>query len=219
MIEGLPQSILFYVAAFASVVGLVIYYLYYRGFIQDNYRHVKWFRRLVAPHLSVLLRRADKETPDTDLSRLYVETELSEEECVYSLSVEAENKDDTLDKIEDVLSSLHLRPEVVLTSVASDEEGNYAIANWVLTGPSKSKSDVRGVGVLYEILHLLVSKWQLHLRIVYKDGLLKFYVHKEYNPYNPLFAKKHFVGKDIDIEEAKTYFRENIQKEIEEELP
>ena len=202
---------LFFASAAASIVGLLLWYLY-RGFIVNNYTRIKWFRRLFFPHVSVLLRIADRRKENIDLSRLYVETETREDEYAFTLYLdESDDEHDVIESIGGYLIDNKFRPEVLLTSLANHPEGYPEVGNFVLSGPEKSHPSLVGYGVFTEIIRMLLSKWQLHLRIYYDSDKhrLLFYVHREYNAYNPLYAKKHLDGKHVSGKEGVELFKQH----------
>ena len=225
MIESVPKEPLFHIAGFASIVGIVLIYLF-RGFINEKHTRVKWFRRLLFPHLSTLIERAQDETDDERVDKLYVETEVSNEERVLDIQVDEDEMKYILGYIETTLKEIGFRPEVILASLASTDEGYYEVGNWVFTAPEKKHPDVPVLGDLYEIAVLLVAKWQLHVRIFYneEEGKLEMYAHYEKNPYSYLHAKDHFLGEGLDMEKGRELFRsylpefEHILRDHEHEI-
>lgn len=208
MFETIPQSPVFWAAAAAAVIALMLHYLY-GGWLERNYRHIKWLRRLILPHISYYLRSTDNDLDDVDLSQLYVETGVRESEHAMDMPIdEYEDEWDALDDVEKYLKKHYWRPEVILTSLADDPEGRYEIANWVLTAPEKSRKDSLALGRLRELLIMLTAERQLHLRIYYneEEEKLQFYAHEEYNPYNPLYSKKHFNGVDMNHKGGRQMF-------------
>jgi len=199
MLETLPQNPIFWVCSLAAILGVVTHYLY-SGWINQNYRSIKWFRRMFLPHLTPLLEDLDDNT-ESDLSKLYVETGVGESEHTFDISIpEAEVYESTLYEVEEQLRQKHFRPEVLLASVASNPDGKYEVSNWVLTAPEKTHSDVAGCGVLSDVFKMLFSEWQLHVRVYWneQERKLEFYSHYEKNPYSPLYAKDHFDGIGVD---------------------
>jgi hypothetical protein len=199
VVEIVQNNPLFVASALASLVGISLYYLY-RGFINENYQKIKWFRRLLLPHITIALRHLDEEYEEYDLSKLYVETESNKSEYVFSLKPYKTEAPQTLGKR---LISNGFRPEVILTSLAKHPEGYPEVGNYVLSGPEKNHGS-HGHGVWRELFNMFLSKWQLHVRYYFneEDNEYLFYAHKEYNPYNPLYAAKHLRGEKIDVEEG-----------------
>lgn len=206
---------MFLLAAAAAVIGITLHYLY-GGFIEENHRKIIWFRRLLLPHFTFFLRQTDSSIEDVDLSRLYVETVVTDEEYVFAI-------DDSwsLDEISDVFLEKKFRPEALLASLASDMEGRKEVGNWVLTAPRKDRNvSVRG-SRLYEVVQLLTAKWQLHVRLFHDEekGVYSVYAHYEYNPYCPLYAMKHFeaegMNKKLGVEMAHEMLSEEFELEAE----
>lgn len=185
----------------ASLVGLILWYLY-RGFIVENYTRIKWFRRILLPHISLFLRHADKKADGWDLSKLYVETSVSEREHAFDIQLnETNDSHKKLKEVGDILISERFRPEVILTSLAEHPDELEEKGNFVLTAPNKSHPKIPGYGIFYEIFVMLTSKYQLHVRYYYdqETNKIRFYCHYELNAYNPLYSKKHFKGEDVDV--------------------
>lgn len=193
--QFLAENPLLWATAFASIFGLVVHYLY-GGFIEKNYRKITWFRRLLLPHFSFILRKTDANFEKVDLSKLYVETSVSEEEKAFSVDASKIGIED----IDEVFLNKNFRPEVLLSSLASDPDGRKEVGNWVLTAPNKSRSFFPANSRIYEVFQMLTAKWQLHVRVYYneKEDKYTFYAHYEYNPYCPLYSKKHFNSKGMD---------------------
>lgn len=206
-IEHPPQDPLFWACFVASLIGLAAWNLYGR-FIYENYSRIKWFRRLFLPWITPFLENVDEELDEVDLSRLYVETDVSEDEKVLEVDIPHEDHDIVMESLGEFFMDNYFRPEVLLASLASDDEGKKEEGNWVLTAPSKKHTGMR----LHELAIMLISKWQLHVRIFYneEDETLSFYAHHEYNPYNPLLAKRHFNGDDVDVGLGKEMFRDYL---------
>lgn len=213
MLETLPSDPLFWGAAIVAIFGVVVHYLY-SGFIQRNYRKIKWFRRLFLPHITKALRHMDEELDDHDLSRLYVETSVSESEHV--LDVEVPNKLEAamvLGEIErEVFLDNNFRPEVLLASLASNPGGYLEMGNWVKTAPEKKHPSTPFLGKLYEVVLLILAEWQLHIRIYYDEeqNLLRFYVHHEKNAYSPFHAQDHYDGDGIDVKKGRSLFKDYL---------
>jgi len=208
-IEIVQTNPLFVASALASLVGLTLYYLY-RGFIHENYQRIKWFRRLFLPHITLLLRNVDKNNKRVDLSRLYVETEAQPEEEVFDLRLSEDNtRQEAVDKIGDYLISENFRPEVILASLAKHPEGYPEVGNFVLTAPEKNHDTIAGYGVFKEIFKMFTSKYQLHIRLYYDENKhrILFHAHHELNPYNPLYAKKHFNSVEFNMKKGVKLFR------------
>lgn len=211
MLEAIPQNPLFWACAVVAVFGLVTHYLY-SGWINENYRSIKWFRRMFLPHLTPLLEDLDEDT-EADLSKLYVETSVGESEHTFDINIpESQNYEGVLYEIEEKLKSKHFRPEVLLTSVASNPDGKYEVGNWVLTAPEKNHSDVPAYGVLSDVFKLLVSEWQLHVRIYWneEERKLEFYAHYEKNPYSPIHSEDHFNAVGMDHSKGRKLLLKNM---------
>jgi len=210
-VEQFAQSPFFWVCAVASLFGLTVWYLY-GGFIEENYTKIKWFRRLLLPHLSPVLQNIDDSTEDIDLSRLYVETPIYDEELALEVDVPSEDYDDVMDSLGDFFLESGFRPEVLLASLGNRE--GEEVGNWVLTAPERNHTDMTFVNRFHEILLMATAKRQLHVRIFYEEQeeKLGFYVHWEYNAYSPLYAKRHFNGKDVSISKAKALFEDYRQE-------
>jgi hypothetical protein len=190
-------------------VALISYYLY-RGFIHENYQRIKWFRRLFLPHITLLLRQVDDQRKDVDLSKLYVETEAQPEEEVFDLRLSEDvTRGDAVNNIGDYLISEKFRPEVILASLAKHPEGYPEVGNFVLTGPQKRHDTLVGYGIFQEIFRMFTSKYQLHVRLYYDQDKhrILFHAHHELNPYNPLYAKKHFNSVQFNIRRGVEMFR------------
>lgn len=202
----------------ASIVGVTIYYLY-RGFILQNYQRIKWFRRLLLPHISLILRQVDKRNKDVDLSKLYVTTDVLEgREHIGDLYLEeGEKQDEVVEDVGSYLIENKFRPEVILTSVAEHEDDIPEVGNFVLTAPMKTRDVLPGYGVFTEVFRMLTSKYQLHVRMYYdkEKHRLRFYGHHELNPYNPLFAKGHFNSEDFDSSLGVSMFRRDYFGDLE----
>jgi hypothetical protein len=208
-IEIIQANPLFVASALASLVGLTLYYLY-RGFIHENYQRIEWFRRLFLPHITLLLRNVDENNKRVDLSRLYVETEAQPEEEVFDLRLsEDDTREEAVGKIGDYLISEKFRPEVILASLAKHPEGHPEVGNFVLTAPDKNHDALVGYGVFKEIYRMLTSKYQLHLRLYYDEDKhrILFHAHHELNPYNPIYAKKHFNSVEFNMKKGVKLFR------------
>lgn len=212
MLEDMVSNPLFYAATIASLFGLALHYLYYEGFIEENYREAKWFRRLFLPHITFLLHELDSEFDDYDLSKMYVETTVSESEHVLDIDISDADKEEVLDGIESHLLASHYRPEVILSSLASTPDGYKEIGNWVLTAPEKNHTDLPAMGILHDALLMIGSKWQLHVRIFHNEEreMIEFYTHYEKNPYNPFHAPDHFKANGLDAERGKKLFRRKL---------
>lgn len=208
---------LFFAAALASLIGISIYWLY-GGFIDQNYNKIKWFRRLLLPHVTRAIRTIDEENKEYDLSCLYVETKALDREHVFDLYIdEDESKEQALSNVGDELISHHFRPEVILASLAENSDGNAEDGNFVLTAPTSNHPNSTGIGRLYDIIVMLTSKYQLHVRIFHDADKhrLRFYAHHELNPYNPFFALDHFEAKEFDTETGVRMFgryKEDLEK-------
>lgn len=202
---------LFVVAAVASLFALSMYYMY-GGFIYENYGKIKWFRRLFLPHVTRIIGLMDERYDQVDLSDLEkVETNIREREHVFDLYLdEAQTKETALKAVGYELISQHFRPEVILSSLGTDPDGDGEDGNFVLTAPSRSHSDVPVLGRIYDILIMFLSKYQLHVRIYYDEDKhrLRFYAHHELNPYNPFFAKDHLEAKEFDVDKGVEMFSE-----------
>lgn len=202
----------------ASLVGLFLWYLY-RGFIHNNYRRIQWFRRFFLPHVTLLLREISKRREDIDLNDVYVESKAYPGEQVFDLRLAGEESwEKKVEEIGDYLiKDEHFRPEVILTSLAKHPEGYPEVGNFVLTAPNKNRSSFGRYGVFKEIMIMFTSKYQLHLRLYYDENKhrILFHTHHEMNPYNPLYAKKHLKGKELNYGRGKMLFRkykDNIRK-------
>jgi len=208
--EVLQTDPLFIAASIASLLGLGLYFGY-RGFIHENYQRIKWFRRLFLPHITLLLRKGDKKLDGVDLSRLYVETNARPEEEVFDLRLREEDRMNGV--VEAVGSYLikeeNFRPEVILTSNANHSEGYPEVGNFVLTAPEKSHDYFARYGVFREIFRMFTSKYQLHVRLYYDQDKhrILFHAHHELNPYNLIYAKKHFNGVQFNIRRGVELFR------------
>lgn len=207
MLEVVLSDPLLIATVAASLFGIVIYTLYYDSVIRGNYSRIKWVRRTIAPHISYHLKNEEG---------LYVETEVADSGKVLDLEVPEGEVEDVLSSIEDILKSQGFRPEVILASVGTTEDGYREIGNWVLTGPERKRTSEEFFFIPREVVRLVTSTWQLHLRIFYDedDERLEFYVHYEYNPYCPPFAKKHFKGVGMDIEKGKQLFFDDVYPKI-----
>lgn len=185
---------MFLVAGVAALIGLTLHYLY-GGFIEENHRKINWFRRLLLPHFTFIISRTDSTLEDIDLSKLYVETKVTEEEHAFDIDDSV-----SLEEIDQVFLDKGFRPEVILTSLASDPEGQKEQGNWVLTAPQKNRDvSFRGTRI-YEAVQLLISTWQLHVRLYHDEdsGVYSVYAHYEYNPYCPLYSQKHFNAEGMN---------------------
>lgn len=207
-VAGLTSDPLLLVAGLASLVGLFVYWSY-DGFIHENYTHIKWFRRLLLPHVTRLLKKAEK---DGDFFKgIYVETDTLDSEHVFDLYLEESRmKEGALDAVGDTLIENHFRPEVLLASLGSNSSGLEEVGNFVLTAPNKNHPDSTGLGRIYDIVVMFISKYQLHVRIFYdpEKHRLRFYAHYELNPYNPFYAQKHLDAEEFDIDKGVEMFRE-----------
>lgn len=204
-------------SAVASFIGIALWYLY-RGFVLRNYTRIKWFRRLLLPHITILLKLVDRRNPEFDLSRLYVETEAQPEEKAFQLFLdESDDENEVVKEIGEYLISEKFRPEVILTSLAEHPKDYPEMGNFVLTAPEKNHSAVVGYGVFTELFRMFTSKWQLHVRMYYDRDKhrLSFYAHKEYNSYNPIYALRHFKGEEISASEGVELL-DNYADDIEE---
>lgn len=202
MIEQLLATDPFFVVtAIVSLVGLSLYYLY-GGFIEENHAQIKWFRRLFLPHVTKLLHDIDEQNEDIDLDGLYVETNIHQREHVFDLYLdERVHREGGIEMVSEELIKNHFRPEVILASLGNNPQDKAELGNFVLTAPMNNHPDVPVMGRLYDIFVMLVSKYQLHVRIYYDEDKhrLRFYAHHELNPYNPRYAKKHLQGEEMDI--------------------
>jgi len=201
----------------ASIGGLGLYWLF-RGFIVQDYQRIKWFRRLLLPHISLILRQVDKNNKDVDLSKLYVQTEILEDkEHIGDLYLsEGEKQDEAVEQVGDYLIGNKFRPEVILASLAEHEDDLPEVGNFVLTAPNRNQDVLPGYGVFTEIFSMLTSKYQLHIRMYYdkEKHRLRFYGHYELNPYNPLYAKKHFNSVDYDSRLGVKIFRRDYAEKL-----
>jgi hypothetical protein len=201
----------------ASLSGAVVYFLY-KGFITQNYQRIKWFRRLLLPHISLILRQVDKNNKDVDLSKLYVQTEILEDkEHIGDLYLgEGDKRDEVVGQVGDYLIESRFRPEVILTPLAEHEDDLPEVGNFVLTAPNRNRDVLPGYGVFTEIFRMLTSKYQLHIRMYYdkEKHRLRFYGHYELNPYNPLYAKKHFNSVDYDSRLGVKIFRRDYAEKL-----
>jgi hypothetical protein len=216
-ITVLSQDPMFYASAVASLIGLTLWYLY-RGFIVENYQRLKWLRRILFPHLSILLRVADDKT-EVDLGKLYVTTKIHDYEFVDEVQLPKDTiEEEANETVKDYLMSQSFRPELILSSIAEHPKGYPEVGNFVLTAPEKNHPSVPAYGIFYELFHMLISKYQLHVRYYYNedDNSYEFYAHKELNPYNPLYAKGHFNSEDFDAEEGVQLTQENYMGDIQE---
>ena len=205
-------DVLFIVAAIASVIGIGIYYLY-GGFLTQNYKKIKWFRRLFLPHVSKIIKDYDESNKDVDLSQLSkTETTTLDSEHVFDLHLKEHYTKETANKlIGNELIENHFRPEVILASVGRQETSEeLELGNFVLTAPEKNHPDTTGLGRLYDIVLLFTSKYQLHVRYFYDEEKhrIRFYAHHELNPYNPLYAKKHLEAEKFNVEKGVEMFKE-----------
>jgi hypothetical protein len=219
MLELLPSDPLFYAAAVASFIGIACYF-YYSTFILQNYSKIKWLRRMLFPHISYFLKKVDKQTPNTNISKLYVETPATHAEKICTIHLaEEEDEDEVVSDIGEVLLKNHFRPEVILASLSKTSDGDYEVGNWVLTAPTKNHSDMWGTKVLHDLFIMLTARRQLHVRIFYDDEehAIEFYAHEEYNPYNPLFSRKHFYGEGFDVALGQELFKQEVLPELEKE--
>jgi hypothetical protein len=201
---------LFVVAALASFLGILLYYTY-GGFINENYTRIKWFRRLFLPHITRAIKNIDKQYENVDMSGLYVETNVRDREHVFDLYLDEETtKEQGLNSVGGELISNHFRPEVILASLATNPEGEAEDGNFVLTAPSRNHTDVSVFGRIYDIMVMFISKYQLHVRIYYDEDKhkLEFYAHHEMNPYNPLYAERHFEAKEFNVDKGVEMFKE-----------
>lgn len=199
-VDLLISNPLFVAGALASFVGLFIYWSY-GGFINENYRRIKWFRRLFLPHITALLHIIDEENEDIDLEGVYVETDVLDKEHAFDLYLrEGTHYLGPLKGVTSTLIDNHFRPEVILASLGTNSTGNQEVGNFVLTAPEKAHPDATGLGRLYDIIKMFTSKYQLHVRIFYDEDKhrLRFYAHHELNPYNPLYAKRHLEAEEFD---------------------
>ena len=205
-------DVLFIVAAIASIIGIGIYYLY-GGFLTQNYKKIKWFRRLFLPHVSKIIKDYDESNKDVDLSQLSkTETTTLDSEHVFDLHLKEHYTKETANKlIGNELIENHFRPEVILASVGRQETSEeLELGNFVLTAPEKNHPDTTGLGKLYDIVLLFTSKYQLHVRYFYDEEKhrIRFYAHYELNPYNPLYAKKHLEAEKFNVEKGVEMFKE-----------
>lgn len=211
--EFASKDPMFWVAALASVVGLTLYYLY-SGYINKNYRHLKWLRRLFLPHVTRIIRKIDKSNEDIHLGGLYVESFSPKKYRVFDLYLsEDTTKEEAIECVDQKLLSNHFRPEIILASLASNNEGNVELGNFVLTAPERKHPDVKGFGKLYDIAMMFAAKHQLHVRYYYDEDKhrLRFYAHYESNPYNPFISYQHYEGDGM--RKAAEIFKE-YQEEI-----
>lgn len=195
---------MFIASGVASLIGLTLWFLY-RGFITENFTRIQWLRRLLFPHLSLFLRKADKNAEGYDLSKLYVETVVTKPEHAFDLYLPEDKTEDTAtQEIGEYLISEGFRPEVILTSLAEHPKEFPEMGNFVLTAPRKTHPSVPGYGIFYELFHMLISKRQLHVRFYHNTNShsFEFFVHEEYNPYNPLYAKRHFDSEEFSPEDG-----------------
>ena len=204
-------DVLFIVAAIASIIGIGIYYLY-GGFLTQNYKKIKWFRRLFLPHVSKIIKDYDESNEDVDLSQLSkTETTTLDSEHVFDLHLKEHYTKETANKlIGNELIENHFRPEVILASVGRQETSEeLELGNFVLTAPEKNHPDTTALGRLYDIVLLFTSKYQLHVRYFYDEEKhrIRFYAHYELNPYNPLYAKKHLEAEKFNVEKGVEMFK------------
>ena len=204
-------DVLFIVAAIASIIGIGIYYLY-GGFLTQNYKKIKWFRRLFLPHVSKIIKDYDESNENVDLSQLSkTETTTLDSEHVFDLHLKEDYTKETANKlIGNELIENHFRPEVILASVGRQQTSEeLEIGNFVLTAPEKNHPDTIGLGKLYDIVLLFTSKYQLHVRYFYDEEKhrIRFYAHYELNPYNPLYAKKHLKAEKFNVEKGVEMFK------------
>lgn len=204
------------IAALASIVAATIYYLF-SGFIKGNYRQIKWFRRIFLPHVTWALKKTDL---DDDV---YVESPYRESE--HLLDITDADKDFAmpwfffaLKHTEEFLKVKGFRPEVLLASLKGRESDLDEVGNFILTAPEKRNK--AHYSKMRELLMLLTSKYQLHVRLLHDDDneKLLMLVHHELNPYNPLYAKKHIDGKEFSPEKGREMFKEKFGEEF-DELP
>lgn len=211
MLESLPKDPLFWACALVAVGGVVVHYLY-SGFLKQNYREIVWFRRILLPHMSLFLEKVDDDLEGYDLSKFYVETEMSDKEHVMDIEVGRSEYEEVHDELAQFLFERHFRPEVLLASLSSSPRGYKEIGNYVLTAPEKKHSKVPFLGKMYDVLILLMADWQLHVRVFYdsENDRLRIYVHREKNPYNPIEAKNHYRGNKMDYEGGRKLFRRYV---------
>lgn len=221
VVESLPQDPLFYGAALAAVIALTLHYMYYQTFIRENYRHIKWFRRLLLPHVSYMLRRVDEDVKNVDLSRLYVESPLRDSEHIMNFEwPDDKDYEYVLDNVEPVYFEKGLRPEVILASIKGGTE-HEEVSNFILTGPGRRRTNKSVARSLYDIFLMLTSKYQLHPRLLLDEdeGVLKVGVHHELNPYNPLYSLRHLEGDEFSPHKGKDMFLEIFWEKFDEEIP
>lgn len=221
MFEALPQDWLFYVAGFAGLFALLVHYLYYESFIKENYDKLKWFRRMVLPHISFLLRQIGEQTGNDQFSRLYVETPIRDGEKAITFEVpENTHHEYVVDKVQSVLTDAHYRREVLLASLKQGDN-EMEVGNYVLTGPNRWRPENRAMNPLYSVFLMLTSKYQLHVRLIYNTEEDNVYLlaHHEYNPYNPIFAKSHLEGKEFNVNKGVNMFLEQSWEELKDEMP
>ena len=203
----------------ASLLGASLYYLF-RGFILQDYQRIKWFRRLLLPHISLILRQVDKNNKSVDLSKLYVTTGvLEQKEHIGDLYLDEDVKrDEGVKQVGSYLIDNKFRPEVILTSLAEHEKDLPEMGNFVLTAPNKKRDVLPGYGVFTEIFRMLTSKYQLHVRIYYdkEKHRLRFYGHHELNPYNPFYAKGHFNSENFNARLGVELFRSHYADKLSE---
>lgn len=203
------------IAALASVIAATVYYLF-SGFIKGNYRHIKWFRRIFLPHVTWALKKTDL---DDDV---YVESPYRDSEHLLDIVGAVDNHfgPEWLYSlkaiIEPFLKDKGFRPEVLLASLKGRESDLDEVGNFILTAPEKRKKPHHNK--MRELLMLLTSKYQLHVRLLKDDDKILMLVHHELNPYNPFFAKKHIDGKEFSPEKGREMFKEKFGEEF-DELP
>lgn len=210
IVVELTSNPLLVAAAIASFIGLFIYWSY-GGFINENYRRIKWFRRLFLPHVTRILKVIDDQNENTDFDGVYVKTDILSQEHAFDLFLEEEKtKDEVIDDVGNELLKHNFRPEVILASLGTNPAGRNEIGNFVLTAPEKEHFNAIGIGRVYEIIMMFMSKHQLHIRIFYdpEKHRLRFYAHYELNPYNPFVAKRHLQGKSINFRKGVDMARE-----------
>lgn len=199
-------------AVLASLAATTVYYLY-GGFIQRDYRKITWFRRLLLPHVSTLIKAYDETNENVDLTHLTkTETEVHDVEHVFDLYLdEDETVDSASEKVNEELISNHFRPEVLLASVGRQTTSKrLERGNFVLTSPTRRHTDAPGAGRIFDILTMMLSKYQLHVRYFYdaEQHRFRFYAHHELNPYNPFYAKGHLTATEFSANKGVDLFEE-----------
>lgn len=220
MIESLPTDPMVYVAGFAALFGALIYLLYYDGYIRENYRSVKWLRRMVFPHVARGLHKLDEMTGEDRLSHLYVMVNAPESQHILNIDTAGKSLDKSLNDIGQAYKKMHFRPEVILAGLAENDDGRKEVGNFILTAPSKNHPNAWGASIVYDVLVMLFTKYQLHIRLFHNEQkeCIEVYAHYELNPYNPRYSRGHYEGDEYSTEKGKEMMVDMLD-EFENRLP